>query len=347
MNENARIVGDQNYFMGIPKQTKTAITTITPNGKGEKRMRDYNMNGTLIIGCDHGYGNIKTAHFCFKASAEASETAPIFSKDYVRYEDKYYLIAEGHKSFLADKIADDDYYILTLAAIAKELEFRGLHEAKIHLAVGLPLKWVKAQRESFKSYLIRNRYVNFEYREKKYQVELVDCTVMPQCYSAVAETLKEFTGINMLVDIGNGTMNIMYLNDRRAMENKSWTEKFGVNQCAIRIRNKVLDETGTNLMDDVIERFLRTGVTKVDEPYNSLIINAAAEYVAEIFVKLKDYEYNDKLMNLHIMGGGHKLVETVGQYNPDKTFFITDICATAKGYEYYCYMGLRRQNQNR
>lgn len=222
-----------------------------------------------------------------------------------------------------------------------------MHEAKIHLAVGLPLKWVKAQRESFKSYLLRNRYVDFEYRDKKYLVELVDCTVMPQCYSAVAETLKEFTGINMLVDIGNGTMNIMYLNDRRAMENKSWTEKFGVNQCAIRIRNKVLDETGTNLMDDVIERFLRTGVTKVDEPYNSLIINAAAEYVAEIFAKLKDYEYNDKLMNLHIMGGGYKLVETVGEYNPDKTFFITDICATAKGYEYYCYMGLRRQNQNR
>ncbi len=118
MNENLRIAGNQNYFMGKPNQTE--ITT-TPNGQGEERMRDYNMNGTLIIGCNHGYGNIKTAHFCFKASAEASETAPIFSKDYVKYEDKYYVISEGHKNFLADKIADDDYYILTLAAIAKEL----------------------------------------------------------------------------------------------------------------------------------------------------------------------------------------------------------------------------------
>ena len=148
MSGNPRIAGNQNYFMGIPKQTET---TPTLKGKGEERMRDYTMNGTLIIGCDHGYGNIKTAHFCFKASAEASETAPIFSKDYVKFEDKYYVISEGHKSFLADKIVDDDYYILTLAAIAKELELRGLHEAKIHLAVGLPLKWVKALRETFKS----------------------------------------------------------------------------------------------------------------------------------------------------------------------------------------------------
>lgn len=207
-----RITANQNYFIGRQKQIET---TTTSNVKGEERMRDYSMNGTLIIGCDHGYGNTKTAHFCFKASAEASETAPIFSKDYVKFEDKYYVIEEGHKSFLVDKIADDDYYILTLVAIAKELEFRGLHEAKIHLAVGLPLKWVKAQRESFKSYLLCNRYVDFEYRENKYLVEITDCTAMPQCYSAVAETLKDFTGINMLVDIGNGTMNIMYLNDRR------------------------------------------------------------------------------------------------------------------------------------
>lgn len=32
--------------------------------------------------------------------------------------------------------------IVTLVAIAKELESRGLTEARIHLAVGLPLKWV-------------------------------------------------------------------------------------------------------------------------------------------------------------------------------------------------------------
>lgn len=28
-------------------------------------IREYNMNGTLILGIDHGYGNIKTAHRVF------------------------------------------------------------------------------------------------------------------------------------------------------------------------------------------------------------------------------------------------------------------------------------------
>ena len=38
---------------------------------------------------------------------------------------------------------DEDNYVLTLVAIAKELNARGISKAKIHLAVGLPLKWVQ------------------------------------------------------------------------------------------------------------------------------------------------------------------------------------------------------------
>lgn len=53
---------------------------------------------------------------------------------------------------------DDDNYVFILAAIAKELKARGLSGAKIHLAVGLPLKWVQAQRDSFREYMIQNRH---------------------------------------------------------------------------------------------------------------------------------------------------------------------------------------------
>ena len=136
-------------------------------------------------------------------------------------------------------------------------------------------------------------------------------------------------------------MNIMYLNNGRAMESKSWTEKLGVFQCMQRIRNKVLDETGTNLMNEVIENYLRTGETDIAEPYASLMKEAAVSYVQEIFQKLKDYEYNESLMQLHFMGGGARIVEAVGEYNRERTHFNHDICATAKGYEYYCYMILR------
>ena len=30
-----------------------------------REIREYNMNGTIILGVDNGYGNVKTAHRVF------------------------------------------------------------------------------------------------------------------------------------------------------------------------------------------------------------------------------------------------------------------------------------------
>ena len=114
-----------------------------------------------------------------------------------------------------------------VAAIAKELKARRLSAAKIHLAVGLPLKWVQAQRDSFREYMMQNRHIDYKYASKHYEVDIVDCTVMPQCYAAIAENLPDFKGMHMIADIGNGTMNVMILNNGKASESKSWTVKLG------------------------------------------------------------------------------------------------------------------------
>lgn len=72
----------------------------------------------LIVGIDHGYGNIKTADHCFKTGIIGYDAEPLFTKDMLEYGGRYYLIGEGHKEFLPDKIKDEDYYLLTLVAIA-------------------------------------------------------------------------------------------------------------------------------------------------------------------------------------------------------------------------------------
>lgn len=153
--------------------------------------------------------------------------------------------------------------------------------------------------------------------------------------------------MNLVVDIGNGTMNLMYLNNGRAMESRSWTEKLGVFQCEINIRNKVRDNTGNELMREVIDNFLRTGETDIVEPYASLMKEAAMEYADIVLQKLYDYEYNEQMMKLHFIGGGTRIIEAYGSYNKDRVFFNHDIRANAKGYEYYCYMILRHEQGKR
>lgn len=225
----------------------------------EKNMRDFRVNGTIIISVDHGYGNIKTANTVFPTGIIASEKKPILSKDILFYDGMYYTIGEGHKEFVPDKVMDNEYYILTLAAIAKELKLRKLREGEIHLATGLPLKWVKSQKANFQQYLMKNEYVKFFYRGEEYRIRIVGVDVFPQGYTAVAEKIRDFTGVNMLVDIGNGTMNVMYINNRKSMESKCWTEKYGTNQCSIKIRNEVMDETGVQLDAMIIDNFYGSG----------------------------------------------------------------------------------------
>ena len=124
----------------------------------------------IIIGIDHGYGNIKTANHCFKNGITTHDNEPLFTKDMLTYNGKYYLIGEGHKEFLPEKQNDEDYYVLTLAAIAAELADEGLTEAEVIIAAGLPLTWTSGQKADFAKYLSQNESVTFTFRNVNYHI---------------------------------------------------------------------------------------------------------------------------------------------------------------------------------
>ena len=144
-----------------------------------------NLHNIRIIAVDHGYGNVKTANTITPTGIKAYSTKPIFGGDILEYAGTYYLIGEGHKEFIADKSMDEDYYILTLMAVARELSLAGLTRADVHLVVGLPMTWVRSQRESFRAYLMRKTDVQYSYGSKNYRVHFVGCTVYPQGYPAL------------------------------------------------------------------------------------------------------------------------------------------------------------------
>ena len=87
------------------------------------------------------------------------------------------------------KVEDDSFYLLTLAAVAKELKRRGLAEAKVFLAVGLPLTRFGAEKNDFIKYLTKNKRVSFKYENESYHIEIDDVAVFPQCYAAVVDKI--------------------------------------------------------------------------------------------------------------------------------------------------------------
>ena len=295
-----------------------------------------------IIGIDHGYGNIKTANTVTPTGVSVFETAPTFEGNTLFYDGKYYRFGEGHKPFISDKTEDEDFYAATLLGIAKELSREKIYEADVYIAAALPLTWVKNQRESFRKYLTKNSDVTFMYNKQRYKIHLVGFDIYPQGYAAVIGRLGEMNGVNMLADIGNGTVNIMYINNRKPVESKCWTEKMGVNQCMISVQNAVLDMFGAKIDETIIENIIRFGKANIGKKYLDCITEQIRIYAEKILNVLEKYEYNSELMRLYITGGGVSIVKNFAELDFENVVLIEDICAAAKGYETICVNSLRR-----
>ena len=300
----------------------------------------------IIIGIDHGYGIIKTASPCFTTGFTAHDSEPLFTKDMLTYNDKYYLIGEGHKEFLPEKQNDEDYYILTLAAIATELSDSNLTEADVIIAAGLPLTWTSGQKSDFSAYLSKNKEVEFTFRNVDYHIRISDVKIYPQGYSAVVPIKSALKGLGMVADIGNGTMNTLYLINGRPQSGMMYTEKFGTYQCTLAIREGFMRKTRRELNDFIIDEVLRTGTADIPDSDLEIITAIAEEYVAEIFRRLREHHYDEDSMDLYVCGGGGCLIKNFYQGSFTRVKFIDDICAAAKGYEYLADVYLRAEAKN-
>ena len=78
----------------------------------------------MIIGVDHGYSAMKTAHICFPSGIVRYEHEPYTNRGVLRIEGKYYVCGTGRQPLLRTKTENEQYYLLTLAAIAQEIRFR-------------------------------------------------------------------------------------------------------------------------------------------------------------------------------------------------------------------------------
>ena len=130
------------------------------------------MNDVIVIGVDHGYAAMKTVHFSFPTGLVEYEHEPYTQKDVLECGGRYYVVGSGRQPLQRDKTQTEDYYLLTLAAIAKELEHRGAeHTASIHLAAGLPLTSFGRDKKSFRSYLYRDgSAIPFRYEGQDYDI---------------------------------------------------------------------------------------------------------------------------------------------------------------------------------
>ena len=140
---------------------------------------------SIIIGIDHGYYAIKTAHCSFAVGLTSyGEHEPYTRQGLLEFGGCFFVCGSGRQPIQRDKTMNDNYYLLTLAAVAKEIQQRSLPpECSVRIAAGLPLTSFGRDKPRFKEYLLRsNQPVNYKFEGVEYSITVEEVAIFPQGY---------------------------------------------------------------------------------------------------------------------------------------------------------------------
>lgn len=288
---------------------------------------------TIVIGIDHGWANMKTESTVFNSGIKEITTEPALFDDVLEYEGRYFKVGGNRLEVKPDKVQDDNYYLLTLAAIAKELKHRGITKANILLAVGLPLTRFGEEKDDFIRYLGRQREVIFRYGKVRYQIVIEKISVYPQCYAAVIDRMRFFDRKVLVVDIGSWTVDIMPIHDHKPDESICVTKPAGIITCIQQINKECVRQIGAEVDEYDIQKVITSGGEHLPDKYRDIIEKEFRGYCRKIYGYIGELGYNMELTPIVFVGGGAKVMKDFGELSQANITYIEDIKANAKGYE--------------
>lgn len=296
------------------------------------------MSKSIIIGVDHGYAAMKTAHFSFPTGLVVYEHEPYTLNDVLEYGGKYYVVGSGRQPIQKNKTQTEDYYLLTLAAIAKELAYRNAGPAAdIHLAAGLPLTSFGRDKKAFRDYLCRGgKPVSFRYEGQDYTVTISKVSLFPQGYAAVLTQNGLLDEPSVIVaDIGGWTVDLMRLDDRIPNAATCRSMELGMIRCLDEIGEQIRRSLGLSMTAVQIESVLRADASRMDEDAKKIIRQEAERYTKRLLSAIAESGLDVRAMPAVFLGGGAALLKQYvsaadGLCRP---IILDDVSLNAKGYE--------------
>lgn len=300
----------------------------------------------LVIGADHGNKQMKTANCLpFISGLKESRTKP-YGNDILVFEDKYYILSNQRIPYKRDKAEDEKFFILTLFAIARELEFRNGFTKNIlpvGLGVGLPPSHYGTLHKSFAKYFERGM-VTFTYNGQEQSIFLNDVKCYPQAYAAavtILNELMEYTKV-LIVDIGGFTADYLLMRNGVADLSACNSLENGIIVLYNQIREKINAEFNILLDEADMDAVLEGKETVHSKEVIAIVLAMAEDFVEDLFNSLRERMLDLRSGVVVFVGGGgirlKKVIEASGKIG--RTFFVEDINANAKGYELLYHMGV-------
>lgn len=295
---------------------------------------------SIIIGIDHGNASIKTnTGFECKSGFTVLNDEPITQKGLLQYQSKYYSIGTERlpMRMAMDKTTDDSYFILTLATIAESLEETGKYAENqdIILAAGLPVVNYGRMKERFRSYFIRDN-IKYKYQGKEFSINIKDCLVFPQSYSALLNRFSDYRGVPLIncCDIGGGTTDCFKMESGIINISSCFSLGIGI----IHLFNGIAQEalaSGLHLTESQIQQIILGKQPMFeDEGISKAIEEATEQFVSKLLSQIAEHGLELKLNPSVFVGGGSILLKKyIEAKNIGYTEIISDTFANAKGFD--------------
>lgn len=294
-------------------------------------------NNKIIIGVDHGYGYTKTAETIMKSGIEELPIEPPFNEDILIYNGDIYTVGQVRTEQPAEKTQTNDYYILTLAAIAKVLRNHNLKRANdLIIAVGLPYSFMSKQADGFKRYLRKNKNVEFKYEGKKYYLGIKEVKVFPQGFPMIAAELGDAKKDELsVVDIGSRTIDVLTFLHGKPLYDKCFSiDRKGTLDCIEAIRKYYLAQFQENADEEMIQEIFQNKEVSLPNENVKFIKKFIERYINGV---MKQLEAKEIKYNVVYCGGGASVLKNYGKEINASSVIKDDIYGNAKGYEMLAY----------
>ncbi len=312
-----------------------------------KKWRQKKLEQSIeVIGIDHGWSMMKTANTIFTTGVAEIRTEPAIFDNVLEYDGKYYQVGGTRLTVQSTKVENENFYLLTLAAIAKELKARGKNRANVYLAVGLPYTRYGDEKQDFMEYLERNKCIQYSFEQKQYEIRIVKVSIYPQCYAAIVDKIPSAKSRVVAIDLGSWTLDIVDILNKSPNDETSVTIPKGLIKSMRSINSECYRLYATTLDECVIQEVMRFGTSDIDDIYLELIKEHLQKYTVEVHNAVRELSFNRETTQIIYVGGGASVMRLFSTEGDKRNIsYVEDIKANAKGYELLAKLTLRKSGR--
>lgn len=290
------------------------------------------VNVPIKIALDHGWSSIKGEHIFMENLVTQVDYTPLTNNGLLEYRGRKYIIGQGRLGKQATKTENDNYFLLTLAGIAKELNYQKREKTThVELYAGVPLTMFGAERKVFREYLWHKEQLSFNFEGVHYCFYLDKVKIYAQCYAAIANRMGDMNRLRC-VDLGSWTMDVLSVKDKVPMDKNAYTYEVGLITAFERIKKDGLPKVHCEIPEEDITDYIK-GIS-VNGEFIPIIEKGLQEYADNVEAKLREIKVDLKHENIIYVGGGASVMKKFGRTKGRNIQYVTDVKANAIGYRY-------------